>query len=99
MTQADSDDLTIGVMTRDDLDLAIEWAAAEGWNPGLDDAECFRAADPAGFLMGRLGGEPVVSISVVRYGDTFGTVHSGADFDLKDLQQLIEIVELIEERA
>jgi len=72
MTQPNSDDLTIGVMSRDDLDLAIEWAAAEGWNPGLDDAECFQAADPAGFLAGRLGGEPIVSISVVRYGDTFG---------------------------
>lgn len=72
MTLGNQDDLTIGVMTRDDLDLAIEWAAAEGWNPGLDDAECFRATDPAGFLMGRLGGEPVASISVVRYGGAFG---------------------------
>ena len=25
---------------------------AEGWNPGLDDAPAFRAADPDGFLMG-----------------------------------------------
>ena len=72
MTLGNQDDLTIGVMTRDDLDLAIEWAAAEGWNPGLEDAECFRAADPAGFLMGRLGGEPVASISVIRYGGAFG---------------------------
>jgi len=72
MTQADSDDLTIRVMTRQDLDLAIDWAAAEGWNPGLNDAECFHAADPAGFLMGCLGDEPIASISVVRYGGAFG---------------------------
>ena len=59
-------------MTRQDLDLAIDWAAAEGWNPGLNDAECFQAADPAGFLMGRLGDEPIASISVVRYANSFG---------------------------
>jgi putative hydrolase of the HAD superfamily len=31
-----------------------------------------------------------------RYGDTFGTLHSGADYDLRDLQQLVEIVEQME---
>jgi len=28
-----------------------------------------------------------------RYGDTFGTVHSGADYEIEDIQQLIQIVE------
>ena len=28
-----------------------------------------------------------------RYGDTFGTVHSGADYDIEDIEQLIQIVE------
>jgi GNAT superfamily N-acetyltransferase len=65
-------ELTIRVMERADLDRAIEWAAGEGWNPGLKDAECFQAADPSGFLMARLGPEPVGSISVVRYSDAFG---------------------------
>lgn len=72
MTREKPGDWTIRVMTRQDLDLAIGWAAAEGWNPGLKDAECFQAADPAGFLMGWLGDEPVASMSVVRYGATFG---------------------------
>ena len=72
MAHAEPDNLTIRAMTRADLDAAIDWAAAEGWNPGLDDAECFYAADPAGFLMGFAGDAPVASISVVRYGDTFG---------------------------
>jgi len=72
MTLENPDDLTIRVMTRQDLDLAIDWAAAEGWNPGLNDAACFQAADPAGFLMGCLGDEPIASISVVRYAGTFG---------------------------
>jgi hypothetical protein len=37
-------------MTRDDVGLALEWAANEGWNPGLHDAEAFLAADPRGVL-------------------------------------------------
>ncbi len=58
----------IGVMRRDELDTVLLWAAREGWNPGRHDAACFHAADPEGFLIGRLGGAPVASISVVRYG-------------------------------
>lgn len=64
--------MEIRPMQRQDLDLAVEWAAREGWNPGLADAECFQAADSGGFLMGFVGGEPVACISVVRYGETFG---------------------------
>jgi hypothetical protein len=59
-------------MTRNELDLAVEWAAQEGWNPGLADADCFYAADPQGFQIGYLGEEPVGCISVVRYDDSFG---------------------------
>lgn len=59
-------------MTRDELDLAVQWAADEGWNPGLHDAECFFAADPSGFFVGLLDDEPVAAISGVRYGETFG---------------------------
>ncbi|MEM8972861.1 MAG: GNAT family N-acetyltransferase [Pseudomonadota bacterium] len=51
---------------------AIEWAANEGWNPGVDDLPAFHAADPEGFLIGYLGDEPVSSISVVRYGESYG---------------------------
>ena len=64
--------LAIRPMRRADLDIAIDWAAAEGWNPGLDDADAFLAADPQGFLMGWLGDEPVACISVVAYGAAYG---------------------------
>jgi ribosomal protein S18 acetylase RimI-like enzyme len=63
---------SIRTMNRAEVELAIEWAAAEGWNPGLHDAECFHAADPDGFLIGHLNGEPVGCISVVAYDATFG---------------------------
>lgn len=65
-------DLTIRPLRRDELDLVIDWAAAEGWNPGLHDAEAFHAADPDGFLMGFIGDEPVACVSVVDYGERFG---------------------------
>lgn len=56
----------------DGLASMLEWAAREGWNPGLDDAEPFHATDPDGFLLARLDGEPVGCISVVRYPGDFG---------------------------
>ena len=58
-------------MTREEVALAVEWAAREGWNPGLHDADAFYAADPGGFFVGELDGEPVASISVVKYGAGF----------------------------
>ena len=64
--------LTIRTMTPDEIGLALDWAAAEGWNPGLYDAAPFLAADPEGFLIGFLEDVPVAMISAVRYGKTFG---------------------------
>ena len=66
------DDYEIRTMTRPQVDTAIDWAADEGWNPGLHDAECFYSADPGGFLVGLLDDIPVSAISVVRYGSSFG---------------------------
>ena len=63
---------TIRPMIRQELEIAIDWAAAEGWNPGLYDADCFYAADPNGFLLGLLGDEPIATLSAVKYGDSFG---------------------------
>jgi len=68
----EANDYRIGIMTRQEIGLAVEWAAQEGWNPGLHDAECYFVADPQGFLIGRCGGEPISTISVVRYGSSFG---------------------------
>lgn len=61
-------------MLRADLQLAVDWAAQEGWNPGLHDVTPFWAADPGGFLMGSMDGEPVSVISAVRYGVHYGFV-------------------------
>ncbi len=62
----------ISIMGTADMARAADWAAAEGWNPGLAEGLAFQATDPAGFLVGRLDGVPVGCISVVRYGADFG---------------------------
>ena len=58
-------------MTAGEVAQAVQWAADEGWNPGLHDADTFRRADPSGFFVGVLDGEPVASLSVVKYGQDF----------------------------
>ncbi len=57
-----------------EMHLLADWAAAEGWNPGLYDAECFFAADPQGFFVGEFADTPVGCISAVAYGKEFGFI-------------------------
>ena len=64
--------MNIHKMTPEEAELAVEWAALEGWNPGIHDATCLYASDPEGFLIGRIDDEPVAVISAVRYGKNFG---------------------------
>ena len=66
------DDMNIRQMTRDELDKLIEWAAREGWNPGLDDAEVFWAIDPEGFVAAEMDGELIGGGSIVAYGKKYG---------------------------
>lgn len=65
-------DFTIRTMTREEVGIALEWAALEGWNPGIHDADSYFRADPEGFFVGLLKDEPVATISAVRYGRSFG---------------------------
>ncbi|MDY6915653.1 MAG: hypothetical protein SVM86_05020 [Candidatus Cloacimonadota bacterium] len=55
-------------MSRTELNFALELAAAEGWNPGLYDADAFAAADPEVFFIGKLESEPIGTISAIKYG-------------------------------
>lgn len=61
----------IECMTREEVDLAIEWAANEGWNPGLHDADYFYQTDPSGFFAGKLDGKIIAVGSAVRYDEFF----------------------------
>ena len=66
------DDMHIRGMTRDELDVLVEWAAREGWNPGLDDAEVFWNADPDGFVAAEIGDELIGGGSIVAYDKRYG---------------------------
>lgn len=57
-----------------DMEMIRGWADEEGWNPGDSDRFAFAVADPEGFLVGRLDGEPAACISAVRYGAGFGFI-------------------------
>jgi len=64
-------DLQIRNLRPEEIAVAIDWAAAEGWNPGLADAACFAIPDAQGFLVGEIDGEPVATVSCVNYDDRF----------------------------
>lgn len=64
--------LIVRNMNQEEVCFAMEWAADEGWNPGIQDAGCFYAADPVGFFMAEIGGEPVGCLSAVAYDQQFG---------------------------
>jgi GNAT superfamily N-acetyltransferase len=64
-------DFRIRAMLPDEIALAADWAAAEGWNPGLSDAACFATVDAGGFLIGELDGAPAATISCVNYDEKF----------------------------
>ena len=54
--------------------IAAEWAAAEGWNPGLDDVERFARADPGAFLCSQHDGAVVATVSCALYGDAYAFI-------------------------
>jgi GNAT superfamily N-acetyltransferase len=55
----------------EEIAIAVDWAAAEGWNPGLSDAACFALPDAQGFFVGEIDGKPVAIVSCVNYDDRF----------------------------
>jgi GNAT superfamily N-acetyltransferase len=71
MSNLQASDLHIRSMRPEEISIAIDWAAAEGWNPGLGDAACFAVTDAGGFLIGERNGEPVATVSCVNYGAGF----------------------------
>jgi uncharacterized membrane protein YfcA len=61
-------------LTPAEAEQAVDWAAAEGWNPGLVDLDCFLAQDP-GLFLGVFVGDALVSvISATRYDPAFGFI-------------------------
>jgi hypothetical protein len=94
------DNFRVRPMTKDDLKIALSWAASEGWNPGIDDVDNFYIADPGGFLIGELNGKPISCISVVRHSAKFNFIgiyivkpeERKKGFGLKTWQEALQLI-------
>ncbi len=64
--------LEIRQMELEELRRLVDWAADEGWNPGLCDAECFWNADPEGFLAALEDREFVGGGAIICHSESFG---------------------------
>lgn len=64
----------VRAMVPGEIGIAVEWAAREGWNPGLHDASAFALVDPEGWFVAEVGGTVVGCISAPRYDDAFAFV-------------------------
>lgn len=58
-------------MTQEEVNVAVSWAANEGWNPGLHDARCFYQTDPQGFFAGKLDNKIIAVGSAVIYDENY----------------------------
>ena len=67
-----TDRLTIRPMTRQEVDHLVSWAAEEGWNPGLHDAEVFWQTDAEAFLAAEVDGELIGGGAITSYAGEFG---------------------------
>ena len=67
-----ADNLHIRAMSRSEFDVLVSWAADEGWNPGLYDADIFWNTDPDGFIAAEMDGELIGGGSIVSYQGNFG---------------------------
>jgi hypothetical protein len=54
--------------------VAVEWAADEGWNPGLDDERRFLAADRDAFIGFEVDGEIAGTVSCTLYGPAYAFI-------------------------
>lgn len=58
----------IRTLTPAEVDIAVDWAAREGWNPGLADRAAFLAQDPGAFHGLFLDDALAAVVSATRYG-------------------------------
>ncbi len=59
------------ILEADDVPIVMDWAAAEGWNPGLNDGGIFHAVDRKGWFGAYHDGRLCGSAVVTNYDDAF----------------------------
>jgi GNAT superfamily N-acetyltransferase len=67
-----STDLEIRQMHRAEVDDLVAWAAREGWNPGLHDAELFWNTDPDAYIAAVLDDELIGGGAITSYNGEYG---------------------------
>jgi GNAT superfamily N-acetyltransferase len=67
-----NNELEIRQMRRSEVDDLIAWAAREGWNPGLHDAELFWNTDPDAYIAAELDGQLIGGGAITSYNGEFG---------------------------
>ena len=65
---------TIRTLALPEIQRLLDWAAAEGWNPGCNDAVAFAAADRNGFYGAFVDGVMVAGIAAIAYDARFGFI-------------------------
>ncbi len=65
-------DLSFRPLTFEEFKTLVDWAAREGWNPGLDDAELYWQTDDNGFYGYFDGNKLIGGGSIVSYDGQFG---------------------------
>lgn len=68
----DLNNLQLQQLDLNGLKTLVNWAEAEGWNPGPKDAEVFFATDPEGYYGYYHNGELIAGGSIVSYNGRFG---------------------------
>ncbi|QQE11960.1 GNAT family N-acetyltransferase [Planctomycetota bacterium] len=68
------EDMVIERMTLQELIEIYDYAATEGWNPCKGIAKAVYNIDPKGFWVGKIDGNIVASISIVRYQQHYGFI-------------------------
>jgi GNAT superfamily N-acetyltransferase len=64
-------EFAIRVMRPDQVNIAIEWARTEGWNPGIHDGACHYTVDPDGWFVATVGGVPAATAVTTNYDSDF----------------------------
>jgi ribosomal protein S18 acetylase RimI-like enzyme len=66
------DTMTIRNMQRPEVDVLVNWAAQEGWNPGLHDAETFWQTDSKAFIAALVQDKMIGGGAITSYEGIYG---------------------------
>jgi hypothetical protein len=58
-------------MNAQEVQKLVAWAGDEGWNPGVNDAQCFWNLDPDGFLAIAENDKVIGGGATIRHGESF----------------------------